>query len=413
MKKIASITPLIKGGGKLKKELGLFSVTVAGVGIILGAGIYALIGIAAGETGNTIWLSFLISAIVAAFTGLSYAELSSIFKGDAGEYDYINAGFGRKLAGFVSLLIIFTGVVSSAAVALGFAGYLSSLIAIRYLFAGIAIVMLMAFLNYWGIKESNKFNLTATTIEFLGLVIIILLGIKHFGSVDLFEMPNGFFGVLKTGALLFFAFMGFETIVKLSEEAKNPEKTIPKAIILSVVITAILYILVAISAVSILPVEQIAGSKSPLADVAAYSFGGTAFIILAIIALFSTSNTVLLTMLTTSRMVYGMAERKFLPKIFSKIHKKRGTPYVAVFAVGIVTVALTFFEDIGFVADLTTVLLFATFALINLVAIVLRYKKDEKRVFRMPLNIGKFPVLSLLGVITSLIMLVFSVINIL
>ena len=116
--------------GKLKRELGLFSVTMAGVGIIVGAGIYALIGLAAGETGNTIWLSFLISAVVAAFSGLSYAELSSIFKDDAGEYDYIKAGFGNKLAVFISILMIVTGFVTAATVALGFAGYLSSLISI-------------------------------------------------------------------------------------------------------------------------------------------------------------------------------------------------------------------------------------------------------------------------------------------
>lgn len=397
----------------LKRELGLFSVTVAGVGIILGAGIYALIGIAAGETGNTIWLSFLISAIVAAFTGLSYAELSSMFKGDAGEYDYVRVSFGKKLASFVSLLIIFTGVISAATVALGFAGYLSSLISVKYLFAGIGIVILMTFLNYWGIKESNKFNLLATSIEFLGLVIIIVLGVGYFGSVDLFEMPNGFYGVLKAGALLFFAFMGFETIIKLSEEAKNPQKTIPKAIVLSVIITAIVYVLVSAAAVSILSSDKIAGSKSPLADVAASVFGSPAFIVLAVIALFSTSNTILLTMLTTSRMVYGMAERKSLPKIFGRVHDSRRTPYIAVFAVGLITLALTFFEDIGFVADLTTVLLFATFALINLSVIVLRYKKDGKRKFRMPVNIGEFPVLALLGVITSLVMFVFSLINLL
>src|SRR3989338_2799467 len=396
---------------RLKRELGLFSVTVAGIGIILGAGIYALIGLAAGETGNTLWISFLISAIVAAFTGLSYAELSSIFKGDAGEYDYINAGFGRKLAGFVSLLVIFTGIVSAATVALGFAGYLSSLISIKYLFAGIGIIVLMTFLNFFGIKESNKFNLIATSIEFLGLLIIIFLGFGNFGKVDLFEMPNGFYGVFKAGALVFFAYMGFETIIKLSDEVKDPQKTIPKAIIWSVVITTVVYILVSIAAVSIMPADQIAGSNSPLADVAASVFGSPAFIILGIIALFSTSDTILITLLTTSRMIYGMSERKFLPLIFSKVHKKRRTPYLAVFVTGLIALFFTFFEDIGFIADLTTVLMFATFALVNLAAITLRYKVKKKRKFRMPLNIGNFPVIALLGVLVSLAMLVFSLIN--
>jgi len=394
----------------LKKELGLFSVVVAGVGIILGAGIYSLIGLGAAETGNTLWLSFLISAIVAAFTGLGYAELSSIFKDDSGEYNYIKAGFGSKLAIFISLLIIFTGFVTAATVALGFAGYFSSLISINYLYSGIGIILLMTLLNYVGIKNSNKFNLIATSIEFIGLLIIIFLGIPNIGKVDLFEMPNGFYGVLKAGALLFFAYMGFETIVKLSEEVKNPQKIIPKAIVWSVVITTILYVLVSIAAVSILPADKIAMSKSPIADVAASVLGSPAFIVLAIIALFSTSNTVLLTLLTTSRMIYGLSVKKSLHKVFLKIGKRR-TPYVAILFTGLITLILAFFEDIGFVADLSTVLLFATFALVNLSVITLRYKMKGERKFKMPLNIGRFPVLALLGVISSLGMLVFSLIN--
>lgn len=401
------------GNNKLKRELGLFSVTVAGVGIILGAGIYALIGLGAEETGNTIWLSFLISAVVAAFTGLSYAELSSIFKDDAGEYDYIKVGFGNKLAVFISLLIIVTGFVTATTVALGFAGYLSSLISIKYLYAGLSIVFLMTLLNYLGIKDSNKFNLIATSIEFLGLVLIIILGIPKFGKVDLFEMPNGLFGVFKSGALLFFAYTGFETIVKLSEEVKNPQKTIPRAIVWSVAITTIVYILVSMAAVSILPADKIASSKSPMADVAASVLGNPAFILLAFVALFSTSNTILLTLLTTSRMIYGMSEKKVLPKLFLRVHKKRKTPYIAVFFTGIITLILTFFENIGFVADLSTFLLFATFALVNLSVIVLRYKIKGERKFKMPVNIGRFPVLALLGIISSLGMLVFSLINLL
>lgn len=406
---------IIKGGKsfKLKRELSLFNVVVAGVGIILGAGIYALIGIAAGETGNTIWLSFLVTSVVAAFTGLSYAELSSMFKDDGGEYDYCKAAFGRKLAIFISLLIIFTGVVSAATVALGFAGYLSSLFSIKYLFAGIAVVVLMSLINYGGISDSNKFNTISTFIEFLGLLIIIALGIGKFGRVDLLEMPNGFYGVLKAGALVFFAFMGFETIVKLSEETKNPQKTIPKAILISIAITAVLYVLVSIAAVSILPASQLAGSKSPMADAAASVLGNSAFYILGIIALFSTSNTVLLTMLTTSRMVYGMALQNSLPKIFSKVHEKRRTPYLAIWVIGIITILFVLLGNIGFVADLTTALLFVTFAIVNVSAIVLRYKSPGKRKFRMPLNIGEFPVLALLGVLTSLTMLVFSLINLL
>ena len=270
-----------------------------------------------------------------------------------------------------------------------------------------------ATVNYYGIKDSNRFNLIATFVELAGLVVIIALGFGHWGDADLLEMPNGFYGVLKAGALVFFAFLGFETIIKLREETKNPQKTIPWAILISIVVTTLLYILVSMSAVNILPASQLASSKSPLADVAASVFGNPAFIILGIIALFSTSNTVLLTMLTTSRMAYGMAEEGSLPKWFSIIGKKRRTPYVAVLASGFIAFLFVLIKDIGFVADLTTALLFITFALVNVSAIVLRYKDGRERKFKMPVNIGRFPVLALLGVITSLIMFVFSLINLL
>ena len=399
----------------LKRDLNLFFVVVSGVGIILGAGIYALIGIAAGGTGNTIWLSFLVSAVVAAFTGLSYAELSSMFRGDAGEYDYCKHAFGKKFSIFVSLLIILTGAVSAATVALGFAGYFSSLVPIGYLASAIGIILLMTAINYWGISESKMFTLVATIIEFVGLIIIILLGFGHYGSVELFDMPNGFIGVLKAGALLFFAFMGFETIIKLREETKNPSKTIPKAIVISIFVTAVLYILVAIAAVSIIPYTKLAASQSPLSDVASVSLGKNAFWILGIIALFATSSTVLLTMLTSSRMMYGMSMKNSLPGFLCKVHKTRRTPYAAIFLFSVLTLAFAFIKDIEFVADLTTAFLFLTFAFINLGVIVLRYKdgdEDKERVFKMPLNIGRFPVLALLGVVTNLIMLGFSLSNI-
>jgi len=395
----------------LKRSLGLFQVTVAGVGIILGAGIYALIGIASRDAGNAVWLSFLISAVVAAFTGLSYAELSTLFKGDAGEYDYTKKAFNKKLAWIITIAIIFTGIVSASAVALGFAGYFAKLTGFSYLFSALGIIILMSWLNFKGIDDSSRFNTVATMIEFLGLIIIIFLGAKHFGDTNLLEAPKGLFGVFQAGALVFFAYMGFETIVKLNEETKNPRKTIPRALLLAVLISAILYITVAAAALSVLPYQTLSQSKSPLADVAAASLGPLAFILLAIIALFSTSNTVLMTVVTTSRLAYGMAKEKSLPKFLSLVHKTNRTPYWAVIIVGAITLVLAFVENIELVADITTLFLFITFALVNLSNIFLRYKDKRKRRFRVPLNIGKFPVLSALGVITALIMLYFSIIN--
>ena len=397
---------------KLKKELGLFQVTLAGIGVILGAGIYALIGIASGIAGNAIWLAFVIGAVIALLTGLSYAELSSMFKRDAGEYNYVENAFNKKMALYLGLVIVFAGIVTAAAVSLGFANYFSALFKTPVIYIAILLTLLLSLLNYYSIKESSWFNNIATVIESLGLIIIIILGIKFIGKVDYFEMPHGFNGVLQATALIFFAFLGFDNIIKLAEETKDPQKTIPKAVMLSIIISSIIYILVAISAVSILGWQSLSASKAPLADVAASSFGGIAFVVLAIIALFSTSNTLLVSLVTTSRMAYGMAEEKGLPKFISLVDKKTRTPWVAIFLIMIVTVLFILIGDIKFVAGLANLGLFITFTFVNLSLIILRYKKPYmERKFKVPLNISKFNIPAFLGFLFCLFMTYYIIAN--
>lgn len=396
----------------LKRELGIFQVTLAGVGIIVGAGIYTLIGVAASSSGNATWLAFLISALIALFTGLSYAELSSIFKTDAGEYDYVKTAINKKLAFFVGMSIIIAGFISAAAVSLGFAGYFTQLVPIPLLVAAIGLVVLMTLINFIGIKETSWFNTVSTIIEIAGVLLIIALGIKHIGSVNYLEMPKGLNGVFSSAALVFFAYMGFESIVKLKEETKNPDKVIPRALMYAVVITTVFYVLVALAAVSIIGWEELSTSKAPLASVAAVAFGGYAFILLGIIALFSTSNTVLITLVTTSRLVYGMAEEKGLPKVLSLVHERTRTPWVAILAIALLTIIFSFIGDIEIVANLTNLFLFITFAFVNLSLMILRYKlKTKNKNFICPGNIGKFSVTALLGFLTSLGMIVFVLIN--
>jgi basic amino acid/polyamine antiporter, APA family len=391
---------------KLKRELNLFQLTVISVGIILGAGIYALIGVAAETGGNAIWLSFLISAIIALFTGLSYAELSAMFKGNAGEYDYISKAMNKKLGLFIGLSVIFVAIITSATVALGFAGYFTTIIPIPYIIAAILVIIFLTIFNMIGIKQATLFNIIATVVEFVGLILIILIGFKYIGTVNLFEMPQGLSGVFVSAGLVFFAYIGFESLVKLKEETKNPDKTIPKAIILSVIITTILYILVAVSAVSVVGWQALSQSAAPLALVAQTALGGMSGQILVIIALFSTANTILIGLVTASRQIYGIAKEKALPQIFTKIHERTRTPLIAVYASTAVAILFVLIGDIAFVANLTNLLLFFTFGLVNLSLIILRYKtKPKKGKFRCPVNIGRFPLISLLGMISSVVMI--------
>ena len=391
----------------LRRDLSLFQATCAGVGIILGAGIYALIGVAAGEAGNSIWLSFFFAALVAAFTGLSYAELSSIFPKDAGEYLYTEHAFGKRLAFVIGYLVIIAGMVAAAAVALGFAGYFASLFNTGHLIlVAIAVILIFSFINFYGIKQSSFVNVIFTIIEVFGLLLIIALGIKYFGRVDYFEMPHGFTGVLSASALIFFAYIGFDSIIKLSEETKSAKKIIPLALVLSIIISTVLYVLVAVAAVSILGWQTLAASAAPLADVAAVAFGNYAFILLAVIALFSTGNTILMELIVTSRMLYGMGKEGFV-KVLGKINSKTRTPHIAIFVTAILAIIFVLIGDIGIVAEIVNFSIFTIFIVINAALIWLRYKEPEKkRGFKVPLNIGKFPVLALLGIITTIFLVI-------
>jgi len=396
----------------LRRNLGLLEATSCGVGIISGAGIYALVGVAAGMAGNSLWLSLIVSATVAIFSGLSYAELSSVFPSDAGEYVYAEHAFGKKIAFFVGWLVLAATVIAITAIAIGFAGYFSALFGGPKILIAFAMIVLIGIINFAGIRESTKLNVVFTLIEVAGLVFIILIGLPHIfngivhGTVNYFEMPNGFQGLFSAAALIFFAFIGFESVVKLSEETKNPEKVIPKALILSIIITTILYILVALSAVSIMDWRVLGQSSAPLADIAATVFGSKVFIVLGIIALFSTFNTNLVSGLAASRIVYGMGNVRALPDFLSHIHSKRKTPWKAIVTVVIISSILLLSNDIHIVAEMTNLAIFLTFISVNAALIYLRIKEPRlKRPFRVPGAIGKIPVLPIIGILLCFFMI--------
>ena len=361
----------------LKRSLGLLEATLYGVGVIVGAGVYALIGKAAGLAGNAVWLSFIFGAFIAAFTGLSYAELASMFPKTGGEYVYAEKAFNRRLAFLVGWLVVVGGVA------------------------------LLSLINFWGIKESAVANIIATVVEVGGLIAIIVFGMKYVGSINYFEFSHlGLPGVLSGAALIFFAFLGFEDIVRLSGETKNPTKLIPRALILSIIISTILYVAVSVIAVSVVGWQALSASSAPLALVAQTALGQKAFFALSVVALFATFNTVLVTLVATSRMMYGMAEDNGLPKIFLGVTKKFRTPWFAILLTAIFSALFVLIGKIEVVASITDLALFSTFAIVNLALIFLRYRAPNmKRYFKVPINVGKFPVLAAIGAVSSVFML--------
>jgi amino acid transporter len=278
----------------LKRELGLLEVTLSGTGIILGAGIYVLIGQAAGLAGNAVWLSFAFAALIAVFTGLSYAELASMFPTAGAEYDYVANAFHQRLAFVIGIMVILSGVVGAATVSLGFAGYFTSFTGFPLIPVAVALLLGLGFLTAWGIRESTRVAIVFTLMEVGGLVGIIAIGLPHFGSVNYLEMPSGLSGVFAGAALIFFAFQGFEEMVKLSEETRDPEKNIPRGLIFALIITIVLYLLVAVAAVGAVGFMSLASSPAPFAEIASTYLGTGGSTLFTIIALFATANTVLL-----------------------------------------------------------------------------------------------------------------------
>ncbi|MBI2542272.1 amino acid permease [Candidatus Woesearchaeota archaeon] len=398
---------------KLKKGIGLLEATLYGVGIILGAGIYALIGVGAGIAGNALWMSFLVGAVIAAFTGFSYAELSSMYPKEAAEYVYTKHAFRKEWLSFaIQWVMLFTVGISAATVALGFAGYWSFLFGGKIIVISFALISVMSLINYFGIKESAKYNDISTFIEASGLLAIIILGAYYMGKNELFssinflESPNGAFGIFTATTIVYFAFIGFENLVNISEEAKNAHKTIPKALLISLAISTVIYILVSISAVGILGSGALAASKAPIAEAAEKVIPKSSYV-MSLIALFATSNTVLILLIVASRLLYGLSSNRMLPQFFSRIGK-RGTPFISIFTIALLAGLSILAGNIKKLAHLVDLGIFAVYISINLSVIILRYREPKaKRFFRIPFNIGRFPVMALCGILLNLGMLYF------
>jgi APA family basic amino acid/polyamine antiporter len=392
-------------GTSLRRTLTFPQVVLSGIGIILGAGVYALIGEAAAIAGNALWISFILAALIASFTGLSYMELSSMFPTASAEYEYSRRPFGETVAFIIGSMVILSGIVGAATVALGFAGYFSAWTGAPTLPVAVGLLLALCIILLIGIQQSVIVAIIFTVIEAGGIVGIIIIGLPYIGSVDYFVAPQGFPGIFAAAALIFFAYQGFEEMVKLSDETIQPEKTIPAALLAAIIVTIILYIAVSISVVSIGGYEMIAGSPNPFAAIAGEAFSG-GYLLFTIIALFATANTALLMMMASSRILYGMAKKKTLPAVIAYVHPGRQTPMVAIVGAAIVSMLFLLPGNIRDVALIANFTLFVTFIVIN--AAVIRLRKtmpDTPRPYRMPGAVRNVPVPAVLGIVTCVFFL--------
>lgn len=371
------------GPVRLKRALSWPLLTLYGLGVTLGAGIYVLVGATAAQAGLYAPFSFLIAAFVVAITALSYIELATRYPVSSGAAAYIEAGFDRRwLTIGAGLLIAISGMVSASAVAIGAGGYLSGLTGLPVPLLALLTVISMGLLAAWGISQSVTAAAVITVIEIAGLLLVIgwtMAGPSQ-SIIETAQLLPSFkaahwFGIVAASTLAFFAFIGFEDMASVAEEVKDPLKAYPRAVILTLLISTLLYTLTTAAVVMTIPLETLAASSSPLLLVFANApaFLREGFGLIAIVA---TVNGILIQIIMASRMLYGLADKGYLPRPLAAISKRTHTPILATTVVAGIIIALSQLFPIEILAQRTSQIVLFTFTLVNVALI--RVKRSEK-----------------------------------
>ncbi|HYE18903.1 MAG TPA: APC family permease [Tepidisphaeraceae bacterium] len=398
--------PTSGGSGALVRHMGLFSLVVYGVGDMVGAGIYGTVGEAAGALGNACWVAFAVSMVAAMLTGVSYASLASRYP-KAGGAAYITHRAYRFpfLSYMVGLTVAASGLTSMAAGSNVFSDNLMKFVAVPKWALIVAFLAVLAAINFRGIKESIWTNLLCTGMEVGGLVFVIIVGARFWGSVDYTETASGvpltsaegMKLILNGTALTFFAFVGFEDMLNVSEEVNDPVRTMPRGLILSLIVVTALYITISVTAVSVVDSRQLSDAKTygaPLAQVTNKAAPWLSPWVFTAITLFAVANTALINYIMGSRLLYGMARQGLVPAALGRVHSRRRTPHVAIGVLFVIVLALGLAGGVKQLASATALLLLACFVLVNGALVVLKRRPAEPRgAFEIPVVV---PILGML-----------------
>lgn len=382
----------------LIQSIGPWQIMFYGLGSMLGAGIYALIGKAAADLGNAVWLAFLMAMVGALLTGLSYACVGGRYAKAGGAAYVTQRGLRNPLLSYViGMAVMMSGLTSMATGAQAiigqikeFAGWALDDTAIKL--GSIGVVLLVGCVIYRGIRESMWLNILCTLIEASGLLFIIGIGVRYWGSVDYFvspgDTPAGGPGsgitlalVMHGAVLTFYSFIGFEDVLNVSEEVKNPAKSVPFGLLGAMVLATGIYMAVAITAVSVVPWQELAKSDAPLMEVARRAAPWFTGIkpVYAAITIFAIGNTALLNYLMGSRLLYGMSRQGLLPSILGAVHPVRKSPHIAVFVLFGIVSLLILSGEVKQLAEATVLLLLIVFTVVNVSLIALKRRPGEPR----------------------------------
>lgn len=369
-------------GESLGRHLSLPLVTFYGLGTIIGAGIYVLVSEVAHTSGTLMPIAFLTAAAIASLTGLCYAELCCRYPQAAGAVLYVDKAFRQPaLSQLTGFLVLMTGVVSAATISRGFVGYLDLYWQVSPELAIFGLCMIMGVITSIGIRESAWAISLITLLEIAGLLFVL-----GFASWDKPVMQqaaamelSGATPILLGAFLAFYAFIGFEDMVNLAEEVIEPERNVPRSIVLSITFSTVLYLGVAITAVLFMDLEVLSQSTSPLAlMVADYPAAVAAIGFIGMVAI---SNGALTQIIMASRMLYGMAKRKLLPALFARVNARTQTPLINTWLVTFVIMGFALWLPIATLAKITSGIMLLVFALVNLalLRIKTRHRFEERK----------------------------------
>ncbi len=395
---------------RLRRSLTLPLLTLYGIGVTVGAGIYVLIGAVASHAGIHAPLAFVIAAIVMGLTVASYAELCARYPVAAGEAAYVRAAFHQRwISRLTGLAMIGAGVIATATVAIGASGYIAQFIDAPRPLVIVAVIAGLALVSAWGVLESVVLACVFTVIEVSGLVLVVAAAWRAdlpIGS-SLFAFPDFSFapwiGIGFASLLAFFAFTGFEDLTNMAEETQAPERNVPIAMAITLVVTTVLYAAVAATAVTALPVERLAASPAPL-SLLFQEVAGISPAAISAIAIVATLNTIIAQMTMAIRVVYGMADQGDLPRVFAQVDRRTSTPLLATAAIAVLAAGLALVAPFEELAEATSLATLFVFALVNLALIKIRLGKAKPApaVLTVPL------IVPVLGLLTCIGMAAFS-----
>ena len=387
---------------ELKRVMGPWLLLLFIVGDILGTGIYALTGQVAKQVGGMVWLPFVVAFVVALMTAFSYLELVTKYPRAAGAALYTHRAFGIHFVTFiVAFTVMCSGITSASTASRAFAANFAQSFGLDFsgtmgiTLLGLAFMALVAIVNFRGVGESVKANVVLTCVELTGLLIIIVIGFWAIGlgqgdvarAFQFKTSPDTSFvwPVIAATTLAFFAMVGFEDSVNMAEETENPTRIFPKILLAGLFITGAVYVLVSISAITLVSPEELGQGETPLLKVVQAGAPNFPVWIFGFITMFAVANSALINMLMASRLVYGMSREHVLPAALGKVHRTRLTPYVAIlFTTLLAFMLITFVGEIPALGGTTALLLLGVFTVVNIAVLMLRKDTVSHAHFRTP-----------------------------